>query len=211
MLHSPIVHAHDISKQIPREKNFPVGWKCYKTIGSYVSCKFIEIWSPWEVWRALKKPRETLTHLSCSPNFPRASYLDERTLTYEPIVKSQLTWIRIPSLTWRTVKSSLLAPYSGLVHRGVSRGIKRRLIQVPNGIIFPSFLWEMHPHILLHKLRVTHATLRCKWHETFWLLLQLQAAQAHVSKSQRWIHERVTRCVTRCLVTGGTVENLNTF
>ena len=29
---------------------------------------------------------DTLTHLSCSPNFPRASYLDERTLTYEPIV-----------------------------------------------------------------------------------------------------------------------------
>ena len=27
-----------------------------------------------------------LTHLSCSPNFPRALYLDERTLTYEPIV-----------------------------------------------------------------------------------------------------------------------------
>ena len=31
-------------------------------------------------------PRATLTHLSCSPNFPRASYLDERTLTYETIV-----------------------------------------------------------------------------------------------------------------------------
>ena len=34
----------------------------------------------WEVWRALKKlelpsaaPRATLTHFSCSPNFPRAS------------------------------------------------------------------------------------------------------------------------------------------
>ena len=34
----------------------------------------------WKVWRALKKlelllalPRATLTHLSCSPNFPRAS------------------------------------------------------------------------------------------------------------------------------------------
>ena len=47
----------------------------------------------WEVWRALKKlelpsatPRATLTHLSCSPNFPRASYLDERTRTYEPVV-----------------------------------------------------------------------------------------------------------------------------
>ena len=33
----------------------PSGWKCYKTIGSYVSRAFIEIWSTWEVWRALKK------------------------------------------------------------------------------------------------------------------------------------------------------------
>ena len=55
---------------------------------------FIEICSTWEVWRALKKlellsttSRATLTHLSCSPNFLRASYLDERTLTYEPIIK----------------------------------------------------------------------------------------------------------------------------
>ena len=31
--------------------------------------------------------RATLMHLSCSPNFPHASYLDERTLTYQPIVK----------------------------------------------------------------------------------------------------------------------------
>jgi len=28
-----------------------------------------------------------LKHLSCPPNFPRASYLDERTLTHESIVK----------------------------------------------------------------------------------------------------------------------------
>ena len=53
-----MVHAHDVSKQIPREKKFPS-----------------------------VTPRATLTHLSCSPNFPRTSYLDERTLTYEPIVK----------------------------------------------------------------------------------------------------------------------------
>ena len=39
-----------------------------------------------------------------------------------------------------------------------------------------------------------------------------QVAQAHVSrKSQRLTHERVTRCVTRCQVTKGTVENLNTL
>ena len=46
-------------------------------ICSYVSCAFSDIWSTREVW-----------HLSCSPNFPRASYLDERTLTYVPIVNS---------------------------------------------------------------------------------------------------------------------------
>ena len=54
MLHILIVHAHDVSKHIPRDSS--------------------------------ATPRKTLTHLSCSPNFPRASYLDERTLTYEPIV-----------------------------------------------------------------------------------------------------------------------------
>ena len=32
-------------------------------------------------------PRATLTCLSCSPNFLRASYLDECTLMYESIVK----------------------------------------------------------------------------------------------------------------------------
>ena len=45
-------------------------------------------------WRALKKlellsatPQATLAHLSCSANFLLASYLNERTLTYEPIMK----------------------------------------------------------------------------------------------------------------------------
>ena len=104
LLHIPIVRAHDVSKQIPWEKNFPSGWKCYKTIDSYVSCVFIEIWSTWEVWRALKKlelptatPRATLTHLLCSPNFLHASYLDGCTLTYEPIVNCSLgnCWIII--------------------------------------------------------------------------------------------------------------------
>ena len=52
-----------------------------------------DIFSTWEVWRALKRlelqsaaPRATLTPLSCSPNFPRAQYLDIRTLTHELIV-----------------------------------------------------------------------------------------------------------------------------
>ena len=76
------------------EKNFHQVENVIKTIVSYISCVFIEIWSTWEVWRALKKqellsatPRATLTCLSCSPNFPRASYLDKCMLMYEPIVK----------------------------------------------------------------------------------------------------------------------------
>ena len=46
----------------------------------------------WEVWRALKKlellsaaPRATLTHLSCSPHFPRAS-ITRYTLPWVPEV-----------------------------------------------------------------------------------------------------------------------------
>ena len=77
-----------------RKTNFPLGWKCYKIIVSYISWAFIGIWSTWEVWRALEKlelfsatPWATPTHLLCSPNFRCASYLDERTLRYEPIVK----------------------------------------------------------------------------------------------------------------------------
>ena len=34
-------------------------------------------------------PRATLTPLSCSPNFPRAQYLDIRTLTHELIVNER--------------------------------------------------------------------------------------------------------------------------
>ena len=48
----------------------------------------------WEVWRALKKldllsaaPRATLTLLSCSPNFPRASITRYRHAKHEPILK----------------------------------------------------------------------------------------------------------------------------
>ena len=74
---------------------------------------YVEILSTWEVWRALKRLelhsaalRATLTPLSCAPNFPRAQYLDIRTLTHELIVKysarslgfeSSLTTVRVGS------------------------------------------------------------------------------------------------------------------
>ena len=48
----------------------------------------------WEVWRALKKlellsaaPLATLTLLSCSPNFPRASITRYTHAKHEPILK----------------------------------------------------------------------------------------------------------------------------
>ena len=44
-------------------------------------------------------PRATLTHLSCSPNFPRASYLDERTRTYEPVVNYDVHEMSIVELS----------------------------------------------------------------------------------------------------------------
>ena len=47
----------------------------------------------WEVWRALKKlellsaaPRASLTLLSCSPNFPRASITRYTHAKHEPIL-----------------------------------------------------------------------------------------------------------------------------
>ena len=41
-----------------------------------------------------------LSHLSCSPNFPRASYLDERTLTNEPIVTCKLESLIKGPVSW---------------------------------------------------------------------------------------------------------------
>ena len=58
------------------------------------SCAYIELWCTWEVWRALKKlelleaqPRATLTHLWCSPNFPRASITRYTHAKHEQILK----------------------------------------------------------------------------------------------------------------------------
>ena len=45
-----------------------------------------------------------------------------------------------------------------------------------------------------------------------YVIVLSQATQGHVSrKSQRVIHERVTRCVTQSKLCLGTVENLNTL
>ena len=51
----------------------------------------------WEVWRALKNlellsaaPRVTLTLLSCSPNFPRASITQYTHAKHEPILNYKL-------------------------------------------------------------------------------------------------------------------------
>ena len=54
-------------------------------------------------------PRATLTHLSCSPNFPRTSYLDESTLMYEPIVnllsEAKYSGLRVVSFPISSVAS----------------------------------------------------------------------------------------------------------
>ena len=47
-------------------------------------------------------PRATLTPISCSPNFPRAQYLDIRTQTHELIVNFlyDSRSIEIMNMTW---------------------------------------------------------------------------------------------------------------
>ena len=51
-------------------------------------------------------PRATLTPLSCSPNFPRAQYLDIRTLTHELIVN----WFFLMNLARKWLCSIFLHP-----------------------------------------------------------------------------------------------------
>ena len=57
-----------------------------------------EVGCTWEVWRALKKlellspaPRATLTLLSCSPNFPRASITQYTHAKHEPILNHRMS------------------------------------------------------------------------------------------------------------------------
>ena len=82
---------------------------------------------------SLKSTQEArVAHLSCSPNFLRASYLEERTLTYEPIVNQcalikklwniALKWIKVYVFfkqklqLWRSVQSDAKLTQSGLDH-----------------------------------------------------------------------------------------------
>ena len=62
-----------------------------------------------------QEARVALTHLSCSPNFPRDSYLDERTLTHEPIV----TWASQRELKFECPSLFLLL-FSAFSHKSPS-------------------------------------------------------------------------------------------
>ena len=74
-----LIWINSVSSRPRPQQSFDTEIKFQSTIGSYVSCTFIEIWSK-KLELLSATPRATLTHLSCSPNFLRASYLDERTV-----------------------------------------------------------------------------------------------------------------------------------
>ena len=87
MLHNPIVRVHDVRKQIPREKkNFHRVENVIKQL-IHTSADFYSQEGRIALGYALSN--SLVAHLWCSPNFPRASYLDERMLTYEPVVKEK--------------------------------------------------------------------------------------------------------------------------
>ena len=54
--------------------------------GANLSPKSLQYLLQWCFSKNLGSLESTQEALSCSPNFPPASYLDERTPTYEPIV-----------------------------------------------------------------------------------------------------------------------------
>ena len=83
MLHIPIVHAHDVSKHIPQEKFFHRVKNVTKQLVHTSAVRSSR-------YEARGKFGEQLQLLECSLNFPRASYLDECTLTYEPIVNERI-------------------------------------------------------------------------------------------------------------------------
>ena len=66
----------------------------------------------------------TLTHLSCSPNFSRASYLDERTLTYESIVNS---WETVEFSVNHALRRRVKTCYSWCWRLSGTLGVRRRL------------------------------------------------------------------------------------
>ena len=51
-------------------------------------------------------PRATLMHLSCSPNYVHASYLDEHTLMYEPIVNSNMSSVNLFNMKMNEINCS---------------------------------------------------------------------------------------------------------
>ena len=61
-------------------------------------------------------------NLSCSPNFPRASYLDESTLMYEPIVnllsEAKYSGLRVVSFPISSVASKCLYNHYWLLSVG---------------------------------------------------------------------------------------------
>ena len=64
-LHIPIVHTRDVSKH-PLRKNFPSGWKCYKTIGIYVCSLNL---------RSLESTQEARVALSYASSNSYASFM----------------------------------------------------------------------------------------------------------------------------------------
>ena len=102
------------------KNNFPSGWTCYKTIGSYVSCVFIEIWSTWKfeehsrsyscsrlrleqllrIFRALQTSR--VLHISMDARWRMNQLLNSQGL--RSIIRSKRKYIRKNSILTRSVR-----------------------------------------------------------------------------------------------------------
>ena len=102
MLHIPIMHAHDVANKSLEKKIFH---RVENVIKQLVHMSAVRS-SRYEALGKLKSTQEVrVAHLSCSPNFLRASYLEERTLTYEPIVNQCALIKKLSNIALKGVKS----------------------------------------------------------------------------------------------------------
>ena len=118
-----------------RKNNFPLCWKCYKTIGSYVSCAFIEIRSTWEVWRALKKLELLLKFLTTGSRYTFFRYA----VSYKRNSNSSWPWMLLQQ--WTNFLQSTLLKYCFTVYlamyTGAISGFKTRLFTATRNDLSP--------------------------------------------------------------------------
>ena len=96
--------------QLNKKQAFLSATECYKRFAHAFSCAYTELWTHLaSFWWVLKRlellsaaPQASLTHLSCSPNFPRASIS-----RYAPAKHEHILYFRLQTTTSSTSNANV--------------------------------------------------------------------------------------------------------